>query len=594
MIITQEIWQPFAFGLLLTVILTAGLRRLLLRFGSVDLPSPDRWHRRPVARPGGPAIVAVVLAGVALFVPQPWSPFLVGWLAGGVFLFAVGLIDDLIDLSNPLKLTLLIIGAAIPVILGVTVRALPPVAGTPIAMLWILGLTNAVNWLDNMDGLAAGTSAIAAGTLMALSGGFGDQSTGFSAALVAGACIGFLYFNFSPARVFMGDSASGFLGLTLAVLALSGPTRRTADVLLTLLVPVMILSIPIFDTAIVALTRIFSGRRLFQGGSDHPSHRLVVLGMSERQAVLALWGLSALSAAAAVTASRLGTPTALVLAGVLACGFTALGLVIVRARVYDDASVPMGAAQVVLVRLVHKRVLLAIVLDTILVSVAYISAYLLRFEGTIPTQYARIIAESLPVIIGVKLTLFYALGVYRREWRYAGLLDVMTLVRAAVVASVVCVAALFLLTGLRGYSRSVFALDWVLTVGLLAGMRISIGMLEEYFASLAARGHRVLIFGAGRGGMLVVQELRSNPALACHPVGFIDDDEAKRGVFIRGIPVLGTRRDLHALVAEHRIEEVLVAVPSLTAKEIDRIVLRCHEAGVACRVVRPLFEMTDR
>jgi UDP-GlcNAc:undecaprenyl-phosphate GlcNAc-1-phosphate transferase len=582
----SELGLPVLSSLALTVVLTAGLRRLLLHLGWFDLPKPDRWHRKPVARPGGPAIVAAILAGLVVFVPRPWSLPVWGLLVGGSFIFAVGLIDDLVKLSNPLKLTLLILGATVPLLFGVTFKAMPAVVGTPLALLWILGLTNAVNWLDNMDGLAAGISAIAAGTLMMLAAGLRDPATAIPAGLVAGACAGFLFFNFSPAKVFMGDSASGFLGLTLAVLALSGPVT---DISLAL-VPIMILTIPIFDTAVVTLTRVFSGRRLFQGGVDHPSHRLVVLGLSERQAVLALWGFSALSAAAALVASQFGTWAGLVLGGLLVCGFTALGYVVARVRVYQDGSVPNGTTRVVLTQLINKRVLLAIVLDLILLCVAYIGAHLLRFEGVMPRTFVPIVSKTLPVIIVVKLGVFYLLGVYRRDWHDIGLLDLVTLLKASVLASLVCVCVLFLWTGLRGYSRAVFVLDWVLTYGLLAGLRVSVRALEEYFVSLRVQGRRVLIFGAGRGGVLLLQEVRNNPALSCHPVGFVDDDPLKQGYVVRGLRVLGTRHDIPALVAEHRIEEVLVGVPSLTPDGVDRIVLICREAGVPCRVARPLLE----
>ena len=261
-----------------------------------------------------------------------------------------------------------------------------------------------------------------------------------------------------------------------------------------------------------------------------------------------------------------------------------------RVRVYQEAAVPRGTAGVVLAQLIDKRILLAIVLDFILICVAYISAHLLRFEGVIPPGFVPIISQTLPVMIAIKLGLFYVLGIYRREWRDTGLLDLLTLLRASVVASLVCVAVLFLWTGLRGYSRAVFVLDWGLTYGLLAGMRVSVRTLEEYFASLRIRGRRVLIFGAGRGGILLLQELRTNRSLSYHPVGFVDDDRAKQGTVVRGLRVLGTRHGIPALVTEHRIEEVLVAAPSLTAEEIDRIALLCREAGVPWRVARPLLD----
>ncbi len=583
----------FLFGMLVTVALTEVLRRILLQFGWVDLPTADRWHRLPVARPGGPAIAAAIMIGVMVFVPRPWSLHMWGWIVGGAFIFLVGLIDDIVDLPNPLKLTLLITGASVPLLFGVTFTVLPPLVGTPLAMLWILGLTNAVNWLDNMDGLAAGVGAIASITLVGLSATFTDPVVAAAAALVAGACVGFLFFNFNPARIFMGDSGSGFLGFTLAMLTLLGAAQHVRNVLLALLVPVMVLSIPIFDTAVVTLARLLSGRRLFQGGTDHPSHRLVVLGLSERAAVLYLWGLSALSAGAALITSRLGLWTGLLLAGMLACGFAALGMVIMRVRVYQQPAAPDPAAPVVLWQMMHKRRLLEIVLDLVLLYVAYSGAYLLRFEGTIPPALVQRISQSLPVVISIKLTLFYALGIYRGDWRYVGLLDLLTLIRASIVASLACVAVLYLWTGLLGYSRSVFVIDWVLTVGLLSAMRVSIRMLQEFFASCGGRGKRVLIFGAGQGGVLLLQELRSNPSLCCYPVGFVDDDPVKQGGIIRGLRVLGARRDITALISEHRIEEVVVAVPSLPPHELERLVLICREAGVVCRVMRPLLAPLD-
>jgi UDP-GlcNAc:undecaprenyl-phosphate GlcNAc-1-phosphate transferase len=186
--------------------------------------------------------------------------------------------------------------------------------------------------------------------------------------------------------------------------------------------------------------------------------------------------------------------------------------------------------------------------------------------------------------------LFYSLGQYRTKWRYVGLLDVLAFLRASLFASLACVGVLFLVTGLRGYSRAALVLDWILTFGLLAGMRLSLRILEEYFISLRARGKRVLIFGAGRGGVLLLQELRTNPSLACNPVGFVDDDTLKQGDIIRGLPVLGTCRDIPALAVQHRIQEVLVAAPSLTADAVDRIALVCSEARIDWRVVRRLLE----
>jgi UDP-GlcNAc:undecaprenyl-phosphate GlcNAc-1-phosphate transferase len=582
--------EAFLFAAVATFVLTDLLRRLLVHFGWVDEPTADRWHRRAVARPGGPAMAVAMLLGTSVFLPFPWSHHLWGWAAGASFIFLVGLADDIFELSNPLKLMLLVIGAAIPLFFGASFAMVPALLGTPLALLWILGVTNAVNWLDNMDGLAAGVSAVAALALVALAATFADPIVGKLAALVAGACVGFLPFNVTPARIFMGDSGSGLLGFTLATLTLAGAAQHVRSLLLALLVPVMVLSVPIFDTAIVTMARLFSGRHVFQGGVDHPSHRLVVLGLSERDAVRYLWGLSALSAAAALVTSRLGQWTGLALAGILGCAFTAVGMVIMQVRVYQLPRTANTNGRVVLWQLLHKRRLLEIVLDLVLLNVAYIGAYLLRFEGTIPPALVQRLTYSLPIVITIKMVLLYAFGMYRSDWRHTGLLDLLLLVRTSVLGSFGWVAVVFVLTGLGGYSRSVFILDWLLTVSLLAWMRVSVRLLREYFASRSVKGRSVLIFGAGQGGVVLLQELRNNPALRYYPVGFVDDDPVKQGGIIRGLRVLGSRRDIPALVVRYRVQEVLVAAPSIDSSELERLELICREAGAVCRAIRPLLD----
>lgn len=580
----------FAFGILVTVFLTEVLRRLLPRLGWVDRPRPDRWHTTPVPRPGGPAIVAAVLLGIIALAPRPWSMQLWGLVIGSGFVFTIGLLDDIHNLPNPLKLTLLIVGAAVPLLFGVSFASLPAPFGIPLALIWILGVTNAVNWLDNMDGLAAGISGIAAVTFALLWASFADSTVSLIAALVAGASAGFLLFNFNPARIFMGDSGSGFLGFTLASLVMLGPTQHVTNVLVALIVPVMVLSIPIFDSAVVTVARILNGRRLFQGGRDHPSHRLVVLGLSERQAVLYLYTLSALAAAAGFVTARMGVWIGIVLAGVLVCGFFVVGVVVTRARVYQDAGGTPSNGRVILWQVMHKRRLLEVASDLVLICVAYLGAYLLRFEGTIPEPFMTVVGQSLPIVIIVKMAVLYAAGTYRGDWRYAGLLDLFGVARAASLGSLAVVALMFLLTRLSGYSRAVFVIDWLLTVGLLTSIRVSIRLLQEYIASQRILGKRVLIAGAGEGGVQLLQELRHNPALPYRAIGFVDDDPVKYKATIRGLPVLGNTREIPTLVRRYGIEEVLIAAPSMPRHEIERITLICSEAGVRCRPMRPLLE----
>ncbi len=591
--VLERVAAALAFSVVATALLTAAARRVLLRLGRVDAPRPDRWHTAPVPRPGGPAIAAALAVGVAVWVPQPWPAQMWGLVIGGAFIFLIGLIDDLAGLANPSKFALLIIGAAIPLLFRISFAPLPDLLGIPLALLWILAITNAVNWLDNMDGLASGVGLITAVALGALSLRVHDSSGAIVAFLLAGACAGFLFFNFSPAKIFMGDSGSGLLGFTLAVLALWGTVRHVTNVALALIVPLMVLSIPIFDSTVVTLARLFNGRRLFQGGKDHPSHRLVILGLSERQAVIWLYTMSLLAAAAALAAAQLGVWTGLVLAGGLGCGLVAVGVVLTRVRVYREGGWPVGDRMVVLWQVMYKRRLLEMLLDLTLICVAYLGAYLLRFEADIPRSIARRMGQSLPLIVGVKIAALYLAGVYRGDWRYIGLLDLVPLVKGITLGSVFAAGVLFMWTRLIDQSRAALVIDWVLTLGLLAGIRVSIRVLQEYFTTLRAGGRRVLIAGAGQGGVLLLHEIRYNPALRYRPVGFVDDDPVKQGAIIRGLSVLGGFRDIPALAAQHRVEEVLVAAPSLQRADLDRIALACGEAGIPMRPMRQVLEPTD-
>jgi len=568
--------------------LTHLLRVLLLRTGSVDYPRTDRWHRLPIARPGGPALFAAWMVVLVLLVPAGVRQRLLPVAAVAGAFFALGLIDDLLRLQTLPKLLLLIVAACLPPALGVRFEMFPPALGVPLTIFWVLGITNAFNWLDNIDGLAAGIAAIAGGLLLMQVLLAGDAALAAGAALTAGVALGFLAFNFHPARVFMGDSGSGFLGSLLAVLPVAASAQAVGNLVTTLVVPILLLSVPIFDTAMVTLMRLRGGRPLLRGGTDHPSHRLVALGLSERRAVFNLYVLSALAGGVGLAASRLDLLSALVLTAVALALFTALGFVLSRVRVTPRQEASAGVG-VILVQVMHKRRILEMLVDVTLILAAYLGANLLRFEGTLPTSITATLPLVLPGLVAIKMSVLYLMGVYRGEWRYAGFLDVVLLLRAATLASLVAVAVLVLTTRLVNVSRAALILDWLLTVVFLSGARLSIRLLQEMLAAQRSAGRPVLLFGAGEGGLLLLAELRNNPALGLRPVGFLDDDPSKQGRQLRGIPVLGTRRDIPELVRRLKIAEVVVAAPSMARNDLEAVQTICAEAGVRCRAMSPLL-----
>lgn len=581
--------EAFAASLILAVTLTAVIRAVAPRLGLVDAPRSDRWHRRPVSRFGGLAIYLAFTIPAAFWWQPEESHQLLGLLVGGAAIFLVGLIDDLVRLENRPKLVLLIACATIPVAFGVRFAALPPVAGTALAIIWILGATNAFNWLDNMDGVAAGTAVIAAGSLIGLAFLSGDGALVPLAAALAGAALGFLLHNFPPARIFMGDSGSGFLGFTLATLALMGSYREVSNVLLVILIPGLILAVPIFDTAVVAFSRVFHGRSIFQGGRDHPGHRLAAMGLSERRAVLLLYALSAVTSLVALGTSRLALIPAVSVSVIVALLFVAFGLVLSEIQVYEDTPVPPRATPLPRPFL-NKKWILVMLLDIILVSIAYTAAHLLRYEGELPEWVAATVETTLPLVIVSKMLGLYVTGVYRGAWRYAGIPDFIRIIEGITAGALLGGAGLFLWTRLENISRTALVMDWMVALLLVAGSRLSLRLLREYLESYTSTGRRALIFGAGRGGVLLLRELRQNRALGYVPVGFIDDDPGKRGAIIQGLTVLGSRRDLAEQIRKNRVEEVLLAAPSCPPDVLADVVGTSEAAGAKFKRLGRILE----
>ncbi|MGH2395666.1 MAG: hypothetical protein ACRDFW_01495 [bacterium] len=574
----EQLVIPFGLAFGLAMGLTTLVRVLALRAGWVDRPRPDRWHQHPVPRLGGIAIYAAFMSAAFVF-SRPWTtPEMQGLLGGATAIFLVGLLDDFVRLETRPKLILLIVCAVIPPLAGVRFEMVPPIVGTPLAIIWILGATNAFNWLDSMDGAAAGIAAIASLNLFVftlLAGGPGNAAL---ALMLAGAALGFLVFNFPPARIFMGDSGSGFLGFTIATIAILGSYREVSHVLLTVLVPGFILAVPIFDTLMVMVTRAWHRRPIFQGGRDHPGHRLVVMGLPPRKAVLMLYALGALAGALTLAISAMGVVATASISIVLALGFVALGLVLSEVRVYDGQNAPPGLT--VLSAPLNKRWIIIIMVDIVLVAVAYVGAHLLRYEGHLESSGAT---RTLPLIIAAKMTAFYLSGIYRGSWRYFSVLDLVHLARGVSLGTLLAVAALFVWSWLYGTSRTVLVIDWLLTFVLLGGSRLSLRMLREYLQSHVERGRRALIFGAGHAGTLLLRELRQNSTLGYRAVGFVDDEPLKQRQLIGGLSVLGDRNTLRDLIRRHQVEAVLLAAPSCPMPVIEEVVAVCQAAGIEAK-----------
>ncbi|MEQ1833546.1 MAG: MraY family glycosyltransferase [Candidatus Eisenbacteria bacterium] len=315
--------MPYSLALALAAaavawLLTPMARALALRTGAVDHPGHRRIHATPTPRFGGLSLAAAVLgvAWAARILPGPARELdplpLLGLTCAAVPILLLGVYDDRWGASPWAKLAVQAVAALVLVRFGYGVPLLTNPLGpavvtgawsVPLTVLWVILLTNAINLIDGLDGLAAGIVAIACGALWVTARGHGDFYVMFVAALLLGSCGGFLWWNRPPARIFMGDTGSQFLGLTLSALSLLENRKGTAA--LTLLLPLVALGVPLADSSLAFVRRAVRGQHVFRGDAGHIHHRLLDAGLSPRAALLVLWALSALFGGAAILLEHL-------------------------------------------------------------------------------------------------------------------------------------------------------------------------------------------------------------------------------------------------------------------------------------------------
>ena len=572
----------------LAAALTPVVRVLAHRWGFIARPKTDRWHKKPTAMMGGVGIWLAVVTTLVLFVPHTPS----GWVILGAasFLFLVGFVDDWLHIKPYQKLVGQVIGAAIVVNYGLLLpwtRSLP--ANMVITIFWLIGITNAINLLDNMDGLATGIAAIASGFLTLNFITSGQPTEAMMLGVFTAALLGFLIYNSNPASIFMGDSGSMFIGFFLASAALVNVAGgRSRSFVPVLAVPILVLFIPIFDTTFVTILRKLSGRSASQGGRDHTSHRLVALGLSEKRAVLLLYGLAASSGLLAIMVRQLKPDVGLALLVIFTVVLTLLGVFLARARGYNEEDQVLVARDnalfAFLVDFSYKRRIFEVLLDVVLIVLAYWSAYAIKFEPFSDSPAWKLFLRTLPVLVIVRLGAFLMFGVYRGIWRYTSMDDLITFAKAVVAGSIVSMTIVLFKFRFQGFSRTVFAIDAVAMLLLLAGSRIAFRFFRKVLPAVSAtHGRRVLIYGAGDAGELLLRELLNNRELHYAPVGFIDDDPNKHGKLIHGFRVFGGNGSLPRIITEQQVEQVLISTPRISTERIAEIWSECDARNIALR-----------
>jgi UDP-GlcNAc:undecaprenyl-phosphate GlcNAc-1-phosphate transferase len=566
----------------------------------VAVPTGERWHEETTPTYGGVGIFAGFVAGVlaALAVGAvEWSGELGGILAGVTVLFVAGLVDDLRHLSPLAKLAAQVAAAVIVLASGLSVELVGnDVLAWGIGLLWLVGITNAFNLLDNMDGLAATLAAIACAYFAIDAVTEHENETVLVLSLALGvACAGFLPFNLRPGRsahVFMGDSGSQVLGFGLASLALASSWTVAGTTTATILLPLLILAIPILDTTLVTLKRLAERRPVTQGGRDHTSHRLVYYGLSEAKAVLLLALVAAAIGATALAYNVLDngrlTAVGVLLTFVLLVQF---GSFLSDLEERSRSGVTEGPEPSLWRALVFEpRRLVEVVVDFLVICGSFLAAYLLVVGGT-GTEYERsVFLSALPILLATRYVFFVALGVYRRVWRFATARDVLAIAAGCVASAIVAYAVLVALRPIGSFPAvEIFVVDAVLATLLVGASRLTLRLLPELQGHRLHR-RRVLVVGAGAAGRGLARELRESHE--ARVVGFLDDNPRVRRRRILGISVVGSLDEADRAIAGTRADEVLVTIPAAAQERLDAVVRASETAGIPCRIVHRRTEFS--
>jgi UDP-GlcNAc:undecaprenyl-phosphate GlcNAc-1-phosphate transferase len=590
----------FFIPFILSFILTPIVRIIAIKNGLISYPRSDRWHTKPIALLGGIGIFASFLVTYISLFYQNLPKEILGILIGSTLMFGWGLYDDIFNVAPQVKLLGQIIAGCITIIFGVRFNITPwDFLNIIVTLFWILMITNSFNLIDNIDGLSCGISFIVSLMIFFSSLIYGNSVISQFSIILAGVTLGFLPFNFNPAKIFMGDSGSMFLGFTLSNIVILSSTKHVTNLLAGLVVPVLILGVPIFDTTLVTLMRNIYGQSPFKGGKDHTSHRLVSLGLTERKTVLLLYLLSIIFGLIALAYSKVNFIIISILTVLTLIILLFFGIFLSEIKTYDDASKLEeerkrrleNGKTVINTIILHKRRILEIIVDLVIICVSYYSAYLLRYEGKISVANFSLINQSLPWIIIFRLICFYYFGLYRGIWHYISIGDLVSIFKAVSLSSIVGIVFVTFLFRFKDYSRVVFLIDWLLLLLLVSGTRVLIRVLRESFTKLdKSSGKRILIFGADDMGESVLREIKRSKSQEFNPVGFIDDDFSKVGRMIHGIPVLGIRKDIPDIIESENIQEIFLATPFFSQQEVKDILRMCQSYDIK---VRRIIGMLD-
>ncbi len=601
-----QLYIIFLIPLILSLILTPAVIRLARRIGAMDQPNERKIHKLPIPRLGGLAIYASFFLSLVLYyyfdpAIHPLSsmhPRTGVMLAVSLTLVLIlGIWDDVKQLSPGRKFFFQCLAAAIVYFAGFRIASITHpfssslldlgILNFPATLLWIVGITNAFNLIDGLDGLAGGIAFIASLTVCTISFIDGDLATAMMALMLAGSVLGFLRYNFNGARIFLGDSGSLFLGFSLAILSMVSSTKGSTA--FSILVPVLALGLPIMDTLLSMARRFLHSvfpedeepktffkklLTMFLPDRGHIHHQLIARGLSHRNVVLLLYVVSCLFGLGAfmvTLANNLSVTPVLIAIGVA----SVIGVSQLKykemAMLRDGALLPLYEWPLMQSIVFHGF------LDLAFTILAYAGAcYLCRPGLSFDDQFLK----NIMLVSGIQISVFYATGLYKGMLRQFGMGDVLKAFKSVSLASIITWTALaFLPSPWSALPTTVLLLDFYFLLSLVMGARVSFHALNYLSRRDQCEGKKILLYGANAQGVFIAQELLSREDIRYCPVGFVDDNPALEGKQINGFPIFGGHLKIEQVIRRHHVSELLLCDDSIRPEIMKRIIriVRLHD-----------------
>lgn len=580
--------QFIAIGLVAVVAFAVAVATLPLaivtgrKLGLTACPAVRTSGPQQIAEFGGVPIIGAILLALAM------THSLSLWILGGAgALLIVGVIDDALEMRPYQKF--LCQAAICTWAVGF---ALPPYALTPwpaldfgLAVVWLLATTNAFNLIDGLDCLAAGIGVIAAAAIAATGIMHHAPQVWMPSLAIVGSLGAFMFFNFPPASIIMGDAGALPLGYLLGALALAGGELATNSRLTKYVFPVMVMIVPLLDTGIVSVTRLATGGWISRHGSDHSHHRLLSLGLTDRAAVVVCCAVAAVGALCGFAANVLTHENVIVALPFLVLATAVLALFMMDLTFENNPpGLEYGHVQGVarfILRLGYKQRIAEGAVDFALISGAFLAAQALRLDFNISSATIGILLREVPYVALATYPAFVIAGVYRGIWRYTSLSDGLRFANGAVLAGVfLTIAARFAPVSLSG---SIVVLFVLLLFNLLMMTRVSFQAFRKGISQLATQNDRVLVVGAGEIGAAAANFIFFSRRHSARVIGFIDDDAFKLGKLMHGQRVLGTFGDLERIYEAAHFHELLLAADGLSAEQMGSLTAFAERHGIAMR-----------